>query len=126
MADKNTHDISQSDILLNENTTRNTFNNEVTTVQDPSYDDNEIELQEAWTMEMQKNNSDILIPMMNGLKQAREDHNKFLYARAIHSNHVIQYHMQQIMEQRKVVDEYRSMMVEGIDLTTLESNLFKK
>ena len=29
------HDVSQSDILLNENATRNIFNNEVTTVQGP-------------------------------------------------------------------------------------------
>ena len=33
--------------------------------------------------------------------------------------------MQQIIEQQKVVDEYRSMMMEGIGLTPLESNLHK-
>ena len=63
------------------------------------------------------NDGKILTTMMNGLKQAREDHKKFLYARAIRLNHVIQYHMQQIVEPQKVVDEYRSMMVEGMDLT---------
>ena len=49
----------------------------------------------------------------------------FLYARARHSNHVIHYHMQQIMEHQKVVDEYRSMVEEGRDLIPFESNLFK-
>ena len=47
----------------------------------------------------------------------------FLYARAVHSNHSIQYHMHQIMERQKVIDEYRNMMMEGLDLIPLESNL---
>ena len=71
------------------------------------------------------NDSDILTTMMNGLKQAREDPKKLLYARAIHSNHAIQYHMQKTMEQKKVVNEYRSMIVKGMDLTPLELNLYK-
>ena len=33
--------------------------------------------------------------------------------------------MQQIMERQKVVDEYRSMMVEGMDLIPLELNSYK-
>ena len=33
--------------------------------------------------------------------------------------------MQQIIKQQKVVDEYRSMMMEGMGLTPLESNLHK-
>ena len=37
----------------------------------------------------------------------------------------IQYHMQQIMEKQKVVDKYRSMMEDRIDLTPLESNSYK-
>ena len=63
--------------------------------------------------------------MTNGLEQASEDYKKFLYARVTHSNHVIQYHMQQIMERQKVVDEYRSMMMEGMSLIPLESNLYR-
>ena len=49
-----------------------------------------------------------------------EDYKKFLYARATHSNHAIQYHMQQIIERQKVVDKYRSMMMEGMGLIPLE------
>ena len=63
--------------------------------------------------------------MMNGLEQASEDYKKFLYARATHSNHVIQYHMQQIIERQNVVDEYRSMMMEGMSLIPLELNSCK-
>ena len=47
----------------------------------------------------------------------------FLYARAVHLNHSIQYHMHQIMERKKVIDEYRNMMMEGLDLIPLESDL---
>ena len=54
-----------------------------------------------------------------------KDDKKFLYARTVHSNHLIQYHMHQIIEQQKVVNEYRSMMMEGMDLTPLELNLHK-
>ena len=98
MPDKNVHDVSQSDISIDENATGNSFNNEVTTVQGKMGDDNEIELWKVWTMEMLMNDSDILMTMMNGVKQAREGYMKFLYARAIHSSQTIQYHMQPIME----------------------------
>ena len=49
----------------------------------------------------------------------------FLYARAVHSNHSIQYHMHQIMERQRVVNEYRNMTMEGMDLIPFESNLHK-
>ena len=49
----------------------------------------------------------------------------FLYARAVHSNHSIQYHMHQIMERQKVIDECRNMTMEGLDLILLESNLHR-
>ena len=49
----------------------------------------------------------------------------FLYTRAVHSNHSIQYHMHQTMEWQRVVDEYRNMTMEGMDLIPLESNLHK-
>ena len=49
----------------------------------------------------------------------------FLYARAVHSNHSIQYHMHQIMERQKVIDEYRDTKMEGLVLIPLESNLHR-
>ena len=54
-----------------------------------------------------------------------DDEKMFLYARAGHSNHSIQYHMHQIMERQRVVDECRNMTMEGINLIPLESNLHK-
>ena len=54
-----------------------------------------------------------------------DDERMFLYARAVHSNHSIQYHMHQIMERQRVINEYRNMTMEGMDLIPLESNLHK-
>ena len=42
MPDENVHDVSQSDVSLNENPTGNKFNNEVTVVQGPTDDDDEL------------------------------------------------------------------------------------
>ena len=109
--DKNVYDVSQS--------------NEVATIQGPMGDSNEIKSQKACTMEMLMNDGDILMTIMIELKLANEDYKKLLYTRATHSCHTIQYHMQQIMEHQKVVNEYRNMMQEGRDLTPLESNLYK-
>ena len=52
-----------------------------------------------------------------------DDERMFLYARAVHSNHSIQYHMHQIMERQRVIGEYKNMTMEGMDLIPLESNL---
>ena len=47
MPDENVYDVNQSDISINENTTVNSFNNEVKTVQGPTGDNNEIKLWKA-------------------------------------------------------------------------------
>ena len=126
MSDKNVPDISQSYVSLNENPTGNTFNNEATVVQGPTGDHDENESWKAWTMKMLTIDRNISMRMMNGSEQASEDYKMFLYARATHSsNHAIQHHMQQIMERQKVVNENRSMMMEGISLIPIESNLYK-
>ena len=91
MPDKNIHDISQSDISLNENPTGNTFNNEAAIVQGLVGDDDKIKLWKIWTMEMPTNDGNISMTMTSGLKQANGDYKIFLYARATHSIHSIQY-----------------------------------
>ena len=85
--------------------------------QESTDDDYENKSQKAWTMEMLINNGDISMSMMNEPEHVSEEVKKFLYARAVHSNHSIQYHMQQIIERQKVIDEYRSMTMEGMGLT---------
>ena len=66
--------------------------------QGPADDDDENESQKAWTMEMLMNDGDISMDMRNEEESMSDDEKKFLYARAVHSNHSIQYHMHQIRE----------------------------
>ena len=56
-----------------------------------------------------------------------EDHNKqFLYARTVHANHMIQYHMNKILERQRMVDEYQFMADEGRELIHLESDMHRR
>ena len=55
-----------------------------------------------------------------------KDKNKyFLYARAVHANHMIQHHMHEISEHQRMVNKYRSMVNGGRELIPLESDQFK-
>ena len=74
---------------------------------------------------MLTNDGDISANMTNEAELMSDEEKMFLYARAVHSNHSIQYHMHQIMEQQRVVNEYRNMTMEKMDLIPLESNLHK-
>ena len=58
-------------------------------------------------------------------EQVEESHKKFLYARVIHSDHMIQHHMQQILEHQTVLDKYRSLADKERNITLLESSLYK-
>ena len=96
--DENAHGVSQSDTLINENHTENSFNKVTMVVQVPSDDNDKNELWKAWTMEMLMNDGDISTSMMNEQEQVSEEDKKFLYARAVLSNYSIQYHMQRIIK----------------------------
>ena len=123
--DKKSDDYNQSDAPISKRSTVNSINESTSEVQGPADDDNENESQKAWTMEMLTNGGDILTNTMNEEESMSDDEKMFLYARVVHSNHLIQYHMHQIMEQQRVVDEYRNMTMEGMNLIPLESNLHK-
>ena len=123
--DKKSDDCNQSDASINKLSTVNSINESMSEVQGPMDDNNRNESRKAWTMEMLMNGGDISANMTNEEESMSDDEKMFLYARAIHSNHLIQYHMHQIMEQQRVVDEYRNMTLEGVDLIPLESNLHK-
>ena len=123
--DKKSDECNQSDTSINKLSTVNSINESMSEVQGPTDDNNKNELRKAWTMEMLINSGNISANMMNEEVSMSDDEKMFLYARAVHSNHSIQYHMHQIMERQRVVDEYRNMMMEGMDLIPLESNLHK-
>ena len=123
--DKKPDGDNQSDTPINEKSTVKSINKSTLVAQGPVDDDDENESRKAWTMEMLTNDGDISTNTMNEEESMSEDEKKFLYARAVHSNHSIQYHMHQIMERQRVVDKYRNMVMEGMNLIPLESNLHK-
>ena len=123
--DKKSDDYNQSDASINKLSTINSINESMSEVQCPTDDNNKYESRKAWTMEMLMNGGNISANTMNEDVSMSDDERMFLYARAVHSNHSIQYHMHQIMERQRVVNEYRNMTMEGMDLIPLESNLHK-
>ena len=123
--DKKPDGDSQSDTPISEKSTVKSINKSTLVAQGPADDDDENEPRKAGTMEMLMNNDNILTNMMNEEESMSEDEKKFLYARVVHSNHSIQYHIHQIMERQRVVDEYRNMTMEEMNLIPLESNLHK-
>ena len=84
--------------------------------QGPTEDDNKNESRKACTIEMLMNEFDNSTNMTSEEESMSDNERMFLYARAVQSNHSIQYHMHQIMERQKVIDEYRNMTMEGLDL----------
>ena len=93
--------------------------------QGPTEDDNKNEWRKAWTMEMLMNGFDNSMNTTSEEESMSDNERMLLYPRAVHSNHLIQYHMHQIMERQKVIGEYRNMTMEGLDLIPLESNLHR-
>ena len=121
--DKKSDDCNQSDALMNKLSTVNSINESMSEVQGPTDDNSKIESRKAWTMEMLMDGGNISANVTNEEVSMSDNERMFLYVRAVHSNHSIQYHMHQIMERQRVVDEYRNMTMEGMDLIPLESNL---
>ena len=105
--------------------TVNSINESVLEVQSPMDDNNKNKSRKAWTMEMLVNDGDISANTTNEEESMSDNEKIFLYARAVHSNRLIQYHMHQIMERQREVNEYRNMTMEGMDLIPFESNLHK-
>ena len=121
--EEKTDDNNQCKAPINEKSTENSINELMPVAQGPTEDDNKNELRKAWTMEMLMNGGDNSANTMSEEESMSDDERMFLYAWAVHSNHSIQYHMHQIMEQQRVIDEYKNMTMEGMDLIPLESNL---
>ena len=123
--EEKTNDNNQCDTPISGISTENSINELTPTAQGPTEDDNKNEPRKAWTMEMLMNGGDNLANTTSEEESMSDDERMFLYARAVHSNHLIQYHMHQIMERQRVIDEYRSMTMEGMDLILLEPNFLQ-
>ena len=123
--EEKTDDNNQCDTLISEKSTEISINELTPVAQGPTEDDNKNELRKVWTMEMLMNGFDNSTNTTSEEELMSDNERMFLYARTVHSNHSIQYHLHQIMEQQKVIDEYRNMTMEGLDLILLESNLHR-
>ena len=111
--------------MISDGGIENSINETIPEAQGPTEDNNKNESRKAWTMEMLMNGSDNSTNTTSEEESMSDNERMCLYARAVHSNHSIQYHMHQIMERQKVIDEYRNMTMEGLDLIPLESNLHR-
>ena len=96
--DKKPDSDSRSDTLINENHKVKSINESTMVAKGPADDGDENKSRKAWTMEMLTNDGDMSMSMMNEQESMSKDDKKYLYARAVHSNHSIQYHMHQIIE----------------------------
>ena len=121
--DENQLSLSHNEINRTDN--EEAINKENDTVPGPTSYDNEIELQKAWTMGIPMINSDISTMEAEELEQIEDNNKKFLYARAVHANHMIQHHMHKILERQQVVDDYQSMADRGREMIPLESDQYK-
>ena len=99
------------------------INRAIDTVPHPTSNDDKDESRKAWTMGMPTNDGDISTINTEELTQIEDRNKQFLYARAVHANHMIQYHTNEILERQRVVDEYRFMADKGRELIPLESDL---
>ena len=122
---ENSGNYNQCEMTISDAGTEKSINEMIPETKGPMDDGNRNESWKAWTMEMLMNGGDISTNIRNEEESMSDDEKMFLYARAVHSNHSIQYHMHQIIERQKVIDEYRNMMMEGMDLISLESNLHR-
>ena len=123
--EENSDNHNQCDTMISDAGTEKSINEIIPETKGPTDDNNKNESRKAWTMEMLMNGGDISMNTTNEEESMSDDEKMFLYARVVHSNHSIQYHMHQIIERQKVIDEYRNMTMEGVDLISLESNLHR-
>ena len=83
---------------INRTDNEEAINKENNTVKGPARYDDKIELQKAWTMGMPMINGNISMMETEELEQIEDNNKKFLYARAVHANHMMQHHMHEILE----------------------------
>ena len=95
--DEKTDDSNQCDTLISERGTENSINELSPEAQGQTEDDNKNKSRKAWTMEMLMNGFDNLTNTTSEEESMSDNERMFLYARAVHSNHLIQYHMHQKM-----------------------------
>ena len=95
---KKSDDDKQCDTQINDMSTVNSINEPTPEVQGPTDDNEKNESRKAWTMEMLMNGGDISTNSTSGEESMSDAERMLLYARVVHSNNSLQYHMHQMME----------------------------
>ena len=96
--EENSDNYNQCETMISDAGTEKSINDMIPETKGPTDDGNKNESRKAWTMEMLMNGGDISTNTTNEEESMSDDEKMFLYARAMHSNHSIQYHMHQIIE----------------------------
>ena len=117
--------LSLSHNAINRTDNEDAFNEEKDTVPCPTSNNAKHKLQKAWTMGMSTINGDISNMNTEELTQKEDNNKKFLYARVVHANHMIQHHMHESSEHQRVVDEYQFMADGGREMIPLELDKYK-
>ena len=117
--------LSLSHNAINRTGTEYALNKEKDTVPRPTGNDDENKSQKAWTMGMPTIDGNISTMDTEELTQIEDHNKKFLYAHVVHANHMIQYHMHEISERQRVVDESQFMANGGRDMIPLELDKYK-
>ena len=112
--DENQLSLSHNEINRTDN--KEAINKKNDTVPGPTSYDDEIESWKAWTMGMPMVDGDISTIETEELEQIEDNNKKFLYARAVHANHMIQHHMHEILECQRMVDKYQSIADGGREM----------
>ena len=111
---------SLSHNVINRTDNEDALNEEKDSVPRPTSNNDENKSQKAWTMGMPTIDGDISMIDSEELTRIKDKNKKFLYAQAVHASHMIQYHMHEISEHQRVVDEYRFMADGGREMIPLE------
>ena len=117
--------VSLSHNTINRTDNEDALNEEKDTVPCPTGNYDKSESQKAWTMGMPMIDGDISTINTEELTQIEDRNKKFLYARAVHANHMIQHHMHEISECQRVVNESQFMADVGREMIPLESDKYK-
>ena len=117
--------LSPNHNTINRFDNKDALNKEKDTVPRPKSNNDENESQKAWTMGMPMINDDISTMDTEELTQSEDCNKKFLYARSVHANHMIQHHMHEISECQQVDDKYQFMADRGWEMIPLESDKYK-
>ena len=96
--EENSDNYIQCDTMISDAGTENSINETIPETKGPTEDNNKNKSRKACPIEMLMNGFNNSTNTASEEESMSDNEKMFLYARVVHSNHSIQYHMHQIME----------------------------